>query len=708
MKELEKIFFPSSIAVIGASQNQAKVGHAILANLIDGGYQGDIVPIHPDAGELLGLPVYSSLSDYGQPVDLAVIAVNRDLVFALVQEALNQKVGAIIVVASGFREQGKDGEVLEERLADLCKRDRVVLLGPNSLGVINTESRMNASFAGPLPRKGRISFFSQSGALCAAMLDMVAEKELGLAKLISVGNKADVNEVDIFEYLLADEDTDVVVGYLEDIVSGNSFMKAAEELSAVKPVILLKSGVTGAGKMAVASHTGSLVGADTAYGAAFKRAGICRADNFSELLDYAAFFTMQPLPKGNRVLIITNAGGPGVLAADATEKAGLQVACLCKETQERLTTVLEDSVTVTTIVDVLGDGGPERYRSAVAAGIDDESVDAILVILTPQAMTDPDAVAVAIAEIQDGAKPILVSFMGGKSVFSARKELVKAGLPDYPTPERAVSALNVAYQRFVWQNRPPRLVTRFPVNRRRVERIIHRRQKTGRLFLNEIKAKDILKAYGFKVMSGRLATTAEEAVEIAGFIGFPVALKIVSAQIVHKTDLGGVSLNLASAREVEDAFDLMNLRIRKNAPEAVIDGVYVEKMAEPGLEVILGMTRDPQFGPMLMFGLGGIFVEVMKDITFHLAPITEEEAVQMLQSTRSYEMLQGKRGNREVDIYTIARSLQRVSQLTTDFPQIVELDINPLIVGGVGDDPVVADARMTITPMDKHHKGKSG
>jgi acetyltransferase len=295
----------------------------------------------------------------------------------------------------------------------------------------------------------------------------------------------------------------------------------------------------------------------------------------------------------------------------------------------------------------------------------------------------------------DGSKPVVASFMGGHDVLPGRRELVAAGLPDYEAPERAVAALKAMYEYGEWKRRPARRVTRFPVNRRRVERIIYRRQRTGRLQLGEVKAKDILKAYGFHVLPGQLAVTPEDASEIARFIGFPVAMKVVSPNIVHKTDLGGVALNLASAQAVEDAFELMTLRIQKHAPEAVIEGVYVEKMAESGLEIILGMTRDPQFGPMLMFGLGGIFVEVMKDVTFYLAPITEEEAIQMLKATRSYEMLKGKRGSKEVDIHAIAGALQRISQLTTDFPQIVELDINPLIVGEIGSEPVVADARMT-------------
>ena len=347
-------------------------------------------------------------------------------------------------------------------------------------------------------------------------------------------------------------------------------------------------------------------------------------------------------------------------------------------------------------IDVLGDADPERYVTAIETAQGDPSVDAILVIMTPQTMTKPAETAMAIAHALDGSKPVVASFMGGQDVLPGRMELSAAGLPDYDTPERAVDALRAMYNYSLWKNRPPRQITHFRVNRRRVERIITRRQRTGRLTIGEVKGKDVLSAYGFKIPSGGLAISQEEAVEVAERIGYPVALKIVSPSIIHKSDMGGIQLNLSSAEAVEDAYDLMLLKIRKRAPDAQIDGVYVEQMITRGLEVIIGMNRDPQFGPMLMFGLGGIFVEVMKDVTFHLAPITESEAVQMLKSTRSYAMLEGRRGQQGVDLHAIAAGLQRISQLTTDYPQITELDINPYIVGDGGMEPVVADVHMTL------------
>ena len=696
---LDRLFSPKSIAVIGASKTVGKVGYYTVSNLVQSGFKGPIIPVNSAGGELFGLKVYHKLSDYPDPVDLVVIAVPAEMVPAAAQEAVRKKAGAVVVVASGFKEIGPQGRALEDELTEICRKGGVRLLGPNCLGVINTAINLNASFSKRLPQAGQLAIFSQSGALCTAMMDIADERELGVSKAVSIGNKADITEVDILEALAHDEETKVIVGYLEDISDGDKFVKAAEEASSRKPVVILKAGTTTAGSRAAANHTGVLAGKDTAYGAAFKRAGICRADSFEALFDYASALALQPTPKGDRVLIITNSGGSGTMAADAVEKAGMSVTPLNPELAAHLRQRLPAAAFIDNPIDISADAEPRHYAAAIDIAVADGSIDAILVVLAPQYMTEPAATVRAIVAHLDETTPLLASFLGGSDVMPSRKELAAAGLPFYDSPERAVGALKAMHEYGVWKNRPARHVVRFPVNRRRVERIIFRRQRTDRLRLGEVKSKDILKAYGFHILEGRLTSTPEEAVEIARFIGFPVALKIISPSIVHKSDLGGVRLNLGSAQEVADAFDLMMLRINKHAPKAIIGGIYVEKMAEKGLEVIIGMTRDPQFGPMLMFGLGGIFVEVMKDVTFHLAPITETEAVQMLQSTRSYELLQGKRGLKEVDIHAIAVALQRISQLTTDFPQILDLEINPLIVGEIGNEPVVVDARMTFAPL---------
>ena len=700
---LDRLFSPRSIAVIGASKTVGKVGYLTLSNLVQSGFQGPIVPVNSAGGELFGLTVYKHLADYPDAIDLVVIAVPAEMVPAAASEAVAKKAGAVVVVASGFKEAGPEGRALEDELIAICRRGGVRLLGPNCLGVINTAIRMNASFSRRIPQAGSMAIFSQSGALCTAMMDIADERELGVSKAISIGNKADITEVDVLEALAEDEDTRVIVGYLEDISDGDRFVKAAEAASNRKPVVILKAGTTTAGSRAAANHTGVLVGKDTAYGAAFKRAGICRADTFDALFDSATALALQPTPKGDRVLIITNSGGSGTISADAVEKAGLNVATLGEELALQLRQALPAAAFIDNPIDISAAAEPRHYAAALDIVAAEGSFDAVLIVLAPQYMTEPAATVRAIVAHLDENMPVLAAFLGGGDIMPSRQELAAAGLPFYDSPERAVTALKAMHEYGVWQRRPARQVVRFPVNRRRVERIIYRRQRTDRLRLGEVKSKDILKAYGFQILEGRLTTSPEEAMEIARFIGFPVALKVISPSIIHKSDLGGVRLNLNSAQEVADAFDLMMLRINKLAPNAIIGGIYVEKMAEKGLEVIIGMTRDPQFGPMLMFGLGGIFVEVMKDVTFHLAPITENEAAQMLQSTRSYELLQGKRGLKEVDMHAIAVALQRISQLTTDFPQILDLEINPLIVGEMGNEPVVVDARMTFAPLlDRH------
>lgn len=693
---LESLLYPKTIAVIGASRSPGKVGHEILANLKEGGFAGHIVPVNPSSDHVLGMKCYPDLRSYGEPVNLSMIAIPAPLVRTAVEDSIRAGVKAVVVITAGFKEVGPEGAALEKELAQMCASRGVRLLGPNCLGLINTHHNMNASFARQMPKVGEISVISQSGALCTAILDWAVGHHMGLAKLISLGNKADLTESDFLMALAEDEETNVIVGYLESIGSGKEFIKAAEMAASRKPVIVLKTGVTQAGSKAASSHTGSLAGADIAYGAAFKRSGIIRAETFEALFDYAMAFAMQPLPKGERVAIVTNAGGPGIMTADAVEQSGMKVGALAGWAATALRKKLPAAASVGNPIDVLGDADPERYVTAVTAAQEDDSIDAIIVILTPQAMTQPAETARAIASCAKGEKPILSSFMGGENVMPGREELVAAHLPDYTSPERAVAAVRAMCDYAAWLRRPPRVVTRFPVNRRRVERIIRRHLRTKQFQIGEAQAKTVLRTYGFNVPPGQMASSVEEAMETAEKIGYPVAMKIASPDIIHKSDIGGVKLNLSSPEAVRDAYDLMMLRIRQRMPEAQLEGVYIEKMCERGREVILGMTRDPQFGPMLMFGLGGIFVEVMKDVTFHIAPITQEEAMQMLESTKSFALLQGVRGQSSVDISAIATGLQRISQLVTDFPQIVEMDINPFIVGEIGTDSVAADARITL------------
>ncbi len=696
---LEALLTPKTVAVLGASRTPGKVGHAIVSNLIRGGFEGRILPVNPSATEILGLPCFPDLSAADGPVDLAVVALPVDAVQGAVEQAVGKGAQAIIVVTAGYREVGPEGARREAELARYCQERGVRLMGPNCLGLINTHHRLNASFAKRMPHPGRISIISQSGALCTAILDWAELRHLGLAKLISFGNKPDLTEVDFLAALAEDDRTGVIVGYIESIASGDDFIRVAEATASIKPVVILKGGSTPAGIKAASAHTGSLAGTDIAYRAAFKRAGVVRAENFQSLFDYAKALALQPLPSGNRVAVITNAGGPSIMATDAVEAAGLQMAALEPAAAEALKQALPSAASTVNPIDLLEDADAARYRLAVTAVLDDAGVDAVMVILTPQAMTQPVETAQAIAELSTGTtKPILASFMGGDDVRPGREVLADSSIPDYPCPERAVASLVAMCDYAAWRRRPPRVVTRFPVNRRRAERVIARQLRAGLVEVGEVKAKEILHAYDFEVPPGGVAANADQAVEIATMIGYPVAMKIMSPDILHKSDLGGVKLNLATEDQVRDAHDLMLLRIPQRAPAARLEGVYVEKMYLRGREVILGMTRDPQFGPMLMFGLGGIFVEVLKDVTFHLAPLTADEAMQMLKATRSYAMLRGARGQADIDLAGIVGGLQRISQLVTDFPQIVELSINPFLVGESGTPPVVADARITLTP----------
>lgn len=698
---LEPLLRPNSVAVVGASRTPGKVGHAIVSNLLEGGFEGAIYPINPQTEEILGLSCYADLSAVRKPIDLCVVAVPPARVKQAVEEALACHVRVLAVLTAGFKEVGEEGAALEREIAELCQRRKVPLMGPNCLGLINAHHNLNATFAPVMPPAGGISVISQSGALCVAILDSAASEGLGLATTVSLGNKADLDEVDFLQALAEDPDTRVVAAYLESIDNGEEFLKKAQEAANIKPVVILKVGITASGAKAASSHTGSLAGADIAYGAAFKRSGVIRAETFEALLDYARAFAMQPVPAGPRVTVITNAGGPGIMAADAAEMSGLQLPSPDAATADALRAALPDTAAVGNPVDVIGDADPDRYLAAFEILQSSEDTDAIVVIATPQNMTQPTELARRLAAAHDGRKPLLAAFLGGDEVAEARKLLTSLGIPHYPSAERALGALKAMFDYSAWRSRPPRVVTHYPVNRRRVDRLLRWHDRMKLLQIGEVEAKEILRAYDFRIPEGKLVETAEQAVEVAEWIGYPVVLKIVSPDIIHKSDTGGVRLNLASADQVRDAFDLLMLRASRQMPDARIRGALIEKMGRRGREVILGMTRDPQFGPMLMFGLGGIFVEVMKDVTFHLAPITAEEAMQMLQGTRSYTLLKGARGQSPVDLDTIAAGLQRISQLSTDYRQIVELDINPFIVSGVGGGAYVADARMTIAAGNK-------
>lgn len=698
---LEKLLVPKRIAVIGASRKPGKVGHEILRNLQKSGFKGAIIPISLSSDEILGLKCHRSLRSSRCKVDLSIIAVPATAVMEAVEDSILAGAGAIIVVTAGFREVGAEGLSLENEVADLCRSNNVRLLGPNCIGVLNSHHKMNATFAPSMPPEGAISVISQSGALCVAILDWAAGRNLGFGKVVSLGNKADLSEVDFLEAFAVDRKTKVIAAYLESIVDGTRFLEVAERAALQKPVIVLKSGVTTAGARAASSHTGSLAGSDAAYSAAFRRSGVIRAETLERLFEYAQAFATQPLPKGHCLGIVTNAGGGGILAADASEGLGLSIIQTSKETQRKLAEVLPASAALHNPVDVIGDADPERFVAAFKILQNDDTIDGIIFLVTPQNMTQPLALAKALAKAHDNSKPLLTSFMGGKQVEPAIEFLAMAGIPNYQSPESAVITFSAMCDYSLWRKKPRRVVSRFLVNQRRVERILKKQARMKTAQMAEVEAKEILAAYGFKTLPGGFAATPDQAVEIAERIGFPAVLKLVSPDIIHKSDFGGVRLNLADADQVRDACDLVLARVKRKAPDAFVRGFYVERMGRRGLEVILGMTRDAQFGPMLMFGLGGIFVEVMKDVSFRLSPITSQEAMQMLEGTRSYSLLMGARGGKAVDLSGIVDGIQRLSQLVSDYPQITELDINPFIVTETPGDAYVADARMTLREINE-------
>jgi acetyltransferase len=694
----EKFFNPRSVAIVGASRTKGKVGYEILKSMLEAGYEGSIFPINPNAETIEGLKCYPDLASIGQAPELVIISVPAKAVPTVMQQCAKVGSKAVIIITSGFKEVGQEGRELEQRVIQIAKQGRIRVIGPNCLGVIVPANKLNASFGGELPASGTIGYLSQSGALLAAILDMANANGIGFSKLVSIGNKADINELDIIKALASDSGTRVIAGYLESIVDGNAFVNQAEQISQQKPILLMKSGGTPAGAKAASSHTGSLAGSEVAYECVFERAGIIRCNSIRQQFDYAQAFANQPLPAGPKVVVITNAGGAGIMAADAVEQQGLSFAKLSEETTAKLAAKLPAAASLGNPIDILGDALADRYEFVLDTVLDDGGVDTVLVLLTPQAMTEPAATAEAIVKIasKKPAKPVLACFLGAGKIAEAAKILRKGKVPLYDDTEEAISTIKVMTEYLRWRTQPKRVVRLFPVNRRKVENVIERYLRRGIREISEEDSKEILEAYGFMTPKGSIATTAQQAANIAQQLGFPVVLKIWSPDILHKSDVGGVKLGLNSAAEVMDAFDLMMYRIPKQVPDADILGVLVQEMCRSGKEVILGMHRDPHFGPLMMFGMGGTMVEVLKDVAFYLAPLTAEEAKQMLIDTRTYKMLKGVRGEEGVDIDAIAEGLQRLSQLVTEFPQIQEMDINPYVVGRAGTTAIAVDARISV------------
>jgi len=697
---LEEFFSPRSVAVLGASTDEQKLGHTVLKNVIQYGYKGKVFPINPRAESVLGLPAFRDVLAVPEPVDLAIMVVPPEAVIGAARQCAEKGVRGLIVITAGFREIGPEGAQREKELVDVVRRSGMRLLGPNVLGLIDTHSRLNASFAARMPMEGNISFLSQSGALCTAILDWAAKEELGFLKFVSLGNKADLNEGDFLEALHEDPLTKVIIAYLEGIVDGRQFIEVASEVTKQKPVIVVKSGTTSAGMRAVSSHTGTLAGSEAAYDAAFKQSGVIRAGSIETLFDLSMAFSYQPIPRGRNLAIVTNAGGPGILATDAAEKQGdaLTLASFSAPTIEYLRRHLPETANVYNPVDLIGDARADRYAIALNALLQEPNVNAVLVLLTPQAVTEVDETARVVVEAaRNSDKTVLASFMGGVDVESGVRILSEGRVPNYEFPERAIEALAAMSRQRVWMEKKPDYPVWFQVDKETVRHVLAAAKEDGRLTLGDLETRQVLSAYGLPVTKSRVAKTPEEAAAYADEIGYPVVMKIVSPDILHKSDVGGVRVGVYTPEAVKEAFEEIVHRVYSFMPDAEIWGIDVQEMVKPGREVIIGVSNDPQFGHLIMFGLGGIYVEVMRDVTFRVAPLTPEEARAMTREIRGYPLLMGVRGQPPADMKTLVDCLLRISQLVQDFPQINELDINPLVLYSESEGAVAVDSRLGIS-----------
>jgi len=690
---LESLFSPASIAVIGASRDPKKVGYAVLNNLIQYRYPGQLLPINPAGGEILGCKAYEKIPHLGDEDGLAVIAVPARVVPETLRECAAAGITSAVVLSAGFKEAGAEGTRLEEELKAISRERGIRVLGPNCLGLINTVNDLNATFAAGMLPKGKISFFSQSGALGIAILDWAIGNRIGFSKFISLGNKADLNEIDFIEYFVNDNNTDIILGYIEDVVDGRRFIEAASRATRVKPIILLKSGGTEAGARAASSHTGALAGSDVAFDAAFKQTGIMRARGIQDLFDTALAFSGGKLPAHDRLLIVTNAGGPGILAADTAERLGIKLPQMTKETIEALATVLPRNASLYNPVDIIGDATSERYAAVLERATRDPNVDGMLVILTPQAMTDVENTADLVIKTAAATdKPILTSFMGEARVRASIEKMKTASIPSFSYPETAVSAFKQLAGYRAWQTVKTEELPTCWYNFDSAHETITSILKSGIYQVGEEEAMQILTYYGFQFPKRALARTSREAAQAAAKIGFPVVMKISSPDILHKTDVGGVRVNVQSAREAEEAFTEITSNARRIMRDAFIKGVMVYEMVKGGKEVILGVTFDRTFGHMIMFGLGGIYVEVLKDVSFRIVPVARRDALTMVNEIKTAALLRGARGERPADVNAIANYIVNLSCLVSDFPEIQELDINPLLVRESG--ATALDARI--------------
>lgn len=693
---LESFFHPKSVAVIGASDKPGKVGNDVIVNLMKN-YKGVIYPINPNDDMVAGLKTFATIVDVPKVPELAIIVIPSKFVPDVMEECGKAGCKNIVVISAGFKEApGSEGAELEKKLIEIKNKYSMRVLGPNCLGYITTSPAVDASFARSFPKKGGVAFMSQSGALGTAVLDMAQAQQLGLSYFASIGNKMDINEIDLLEYFSADRKTKVVMAYLENIVDGPEFIKTSRRITKKKPVILLKSGKTEKGSKAVSSHTGSLAGAAQAYSAAFKQAGVIEVDDVEDFFDFAKGFSLQQLPQGNRVAIVTNAGGPGILVTDLLPKYGLELANLEPKTTECLKGNCPSCANTHNPIDILGDADANRYAIALDAAVHDDNVDCIIVVLTPQKSTQIKETAELIGKVNKKTKKTIIAcFMGEKEIVKNYSIFRRYSLPQYNYPMQAVKVLGQMWSYVNWKkeklNEPKS--NQFEDKK---EAIAKAQKILSQSAVTESEAREVLEGFNFPLHKARTVKDKQEAIEFCEKANcYPVALKVVSPQIIHKSDVGGVKLGIKDSAELEQAIEEMIKTISAKQPEAVIEGFLVGEMIS-GNEIIIGLKRDPQFGSLMMVGMGGTYTEIFKDITFRVAPITKEDGRKMLEELKIYVLLKGARGAKPSDIDALVDLLIKIADFSLLFPQIQEIDFNPIMVREAGKGCVIVDTRFML------------
>lgn len=697
---LDTLFSPQSIAVIGASTNQGSVGYTLTENLLKNGYAGKVYPVNPKTDRLFDLPCYKRVSDVPYTVDLAIIIVPAAIVPAVLREAGEKKIRAAIIISSGFKETGATGKALEEAIAAIARKFDMALLGPNCLGFLHPALGLNASFAKRLPPAGNIAFFSQSGALSTATLDLTADA-LGFTYFVSIGNKTMIGENELLRYFAKDKNVTTLGFYTEGLTEGSDFIETGRAIlarSEAKPIIALKSGTTTAGISATSSHTGALAGSDATYQALFKQARIVRAHSLEQLINFLSAFSHNKLPENNRLAIVTNAGGLGVLATDAAVTNGLRIAKLSKATEEKLKSILPPAGSALNPIDVLGDALADRYQAALQIVAADEQVDMLLVIVTPQAMTQDRETAEAIASVrQHSEKPVIAVFAGKDSFTDGLAVLQKNNVATVTYPEAGAEALAALAQVSSWRREIlPTPFSLDDIDREKAADVIHAARKEGRAALTEKEASAVLAAYGFPFFATYAVKNSAEALFAAEKIGKKVALKIVSPDIIHKSDAGGVLLNIEPI-DAKNAYETLLAQVKEQAPRARLEGALVVEMAQAGgQEVIMGLKKEPGLGTLVLAGLGGIFVETFQDTALRFAPLMRQDAEEMLHELKAFPLLCGTRGKQGVHLETLIAMMGRLSQLALDFPEIAELDINPVLAFPTAAEFRALDARIRL------------